>query len=241
MCFKGSIPNLDLWLPSSVILMQLGHNSSQASISWCPGSPWGQSGHNGPIICMPTRKAQSSQCSVCLIVVSSPGNVGLQQTQHTAVLVLVLVLVLDYSSAVCALIVEHQPLSCSRAISPLALGNLHTHTPSPSSSIPQHSNVKSFTASPPINICWRKPCDEIFYSFPTTSLLCWLNWPSADQMSQVRIWSFYTLELWSFRGQSGANNSLCDGSFSIPFSCLISAPKRHNHNSVLRLFLLTFW
>ena len=120
MCFKGPIPNLDLWLPSSVILMQLGHNSSQASISWCPGSPWGQSGHNGPIICMPTRKAQSSQCSVWLIVVSSPGNVGLQQTQHTAVLVL------DYSSAVCALIVEHQPLSCSRAISPLALGNLHT-------------------------------------------------------------------------------------------------------------------
>ena len=115
------------------------------------------------------------------------------------------------------------------------------HTPSPSSSIPQHSNVKSFTASPPLNICWRKPRDEIFYSFPTTSLLCWLNWPTADQMSQVRIWSFYTLELWSFRGQSGANNSLCGGSFSIPFSCLISAPKRHNHNSVLRLFLLTFW
>ena len=110
------------------IQMQLGHNSSQASISWCPGSPSGQSGHNGPIICMPTRKAQSSQCySVCLIVVSSPGNVGLQQIQHTA-----------YSiQQTCVCPDCGAPSLCHAAgpISPLALGNLHTHTPS----IKQHS------------------------------------------------------------------------------------------------------
>ena len=171
------------------------------------------------------------QCySVWLIVVSSPGNVGLQQTQHTA-----------DTAELCVLWLWSTSLCHAAGQSHLLRLAISTHTPSPSSSIPQHSNVKSFTASPPINICWRKPRDEIFYSFPTTSLLCWLNWPTADQMSQVRIWSFYTLELWSFRGQSGANNSLCGGSFSIPFSCLISAPKRHNHNSVLRLFLLTFW
>ena len=167
--------------------MQLGHNSSQASISWCPGSPSGQSGHNGPIICMPTRKAQSSQCySVCLIVVSSPGNVGLQQIQHTA-----------YSRPVCALIVEHPAFVMQPGQSHLWRLAISTHTLPQSNSIPQHSNVKSFTASPPLNIGWRKPRYEIFFSFPTTTtlLLCWLNWPTADQMSQVRIWSLSTLEL----------------------------------------------
>ena len=141
--------------------MQLGHNSSQASISWCPGSPWGQSGHNGPIICMPTRKAQSSQCSVWLIVVSSPGNVGLQQTQHTAVLVLVL----DYSSAVCALIVEHRAFVMQPGnLTSGAWQSPYTHWSS--HSIPQHLQLhlqsifvgenhamKYFTVFPPRRCC----------------------------------------------------------------------------------------
>ena len=125
--FKGPIPfwtphtgenHLSLVMHNHLLLfiqMQLGHNSSQASISWCPGSP---SWHNGPIICMPTRKAQSSQCySVCLIVVSSPGNVGLQQIQHTA-----------YSRPVCALIVEHRAFVMQPGQSHLWRLAIPTHT-----------------------------------------------------------------------------------------------------------------
>ena len=62
------------------------------------------------------------QCySVWLIVVSSPGNVGLQQTQHTAVLVL------DYSSAVCALIVEHRAFVMQPANLTSGAWQSHTH------------------------------------------------------------------------------------------------------------------